>query len=627
MIRDELPLDHGGVEVRVSTTPTETFDEDGNVTKVENLQFIEGVLGQGAFGTVRLARRKLPEQKQQQQRRKEGDRREDGRVVRYKSLSAPGNKDFFGKDIDEEELAKPTKRRLGRKSPSVVGNLGLFIRTKVSFDDDHDDNDDEELVAVKLFSKSILKRKRTMERDKSTNKVKVRTALQQVEREIALMKKLSHPNLVALYEVIDSPHSDMLYMVLEYMPLGEILSYQDDGTFRRKDPKAGCQKFKVQGIVNGHFDEEQAALYFVDILHGLAYLHQHHICHRDLKPENILLDARGIAKVGDFGVSHIFEKEPNFCVSAQRQTSVADTGSFTSLKEFNESTPGNGKPETTPSAHNRSLVLSREDSDAAFAMKGMAHYGMLSRTEGTWCFWSPEMCEGSQAFSGYAADMWAAGVCLYIFVTGLLPFYSEIPTELFEMISEAKISYDGLGLSDSLVDLLKQCLEKDPDKRAGVGDCLHHPFLEIAREKRIRQLSVEFEKSRESKIELNDHDIKTAFRVVASVPQKLIRSASKTIKKGFADARGRLSRAPTLSSIESPADDSGNEDGTVHKRHGSLDLRHVFRKLSNRDEKQAKKSPQSASSSRIANAFFLSRNSSAKSSVRSFGSSSEDDLR
>ena len=179
------------------------------------------------------------------------------------------------------------------------------------------------------------------------------------------------------------------------------------------------------------------------------------------------------------------------------------------MKEFNESTPGNGKPETTPSAHNRSLVLSREDSDAAFAMKGMAHYGMLSRTEGTWCFWSPEMCEGSQAFSGYAADMWAAGVCLYIFVTGLLPFYSEIPTELFEMISEAKISYDGLGLSDSLVDLLKQCLEKDPDKRAGVGDCLHHPFLEIAREKRIRQLSVEFEKSRESKIVLNDHDIKT----------------------------------------------------------------------------------------------------------------------
>jgi [calcium/calmodulin-dependent protein kinase] kinase len=60
-------------------------------------------------------------------------------------------------------------------------------------------DDDEQLVAVKIFSKSILKRKRTMERDKSTKRVKIKTAWQQVEREIALMKKLSHPNLVQMY--------------------------------------------------------------------------------------------------------------------------------------------------------------------------------------------------------------------------------------------------------------------------------------------------------------------------------------------------------------------------------------------------------------------------------------------
>jgi [calcium/calmodulin-dependent protein kinase] kinase len=125
-----------------------------------------------------------------------------------------------------------------------------------------------------------------MERDRATRRVKVKTALEQVEREIALMKKLSHPNLLQLYEVIDSEESDMLYMVLEYMPLGEILSYKDGtGTFRRKTrPGAAIdKKYEVDGIVDGHFDEEHAALYFVDILHGLAYLHSHHICHRDLK--------------------------------------------------------------------------------------------------------------------------------------------------------------------------------------------------------------------------------------------------------------------------------------------------------------------------------------------------------
>jgi hypothetical protein len=41
-----------GVNVSVCPTPAEKFDEEGNVVKVENLQFIEGVLGQGAFGTV-----------------------------------------------------------------------------------------------------------------------------------------------------------------------------------------------------------------------------------------------------------------------------------------------------------------------------------------------------------------------------------------------------------------------------------------------------------------------------------------------------------------------------------------------------------------------------------------------
>jgi serine/threonine protein kinase len=395
-----------------------------------------------------------------------------------------------------------------RKSPSVVGHLGLFIRSKISFDAD---DDDEQLVAVKIFSKSILKRKRTMQRDKANGRLKVSTALEQVEREIALMKKLSHPNLVDMYEVIDSPEYDMLYMVLEYMPLGEILTYQNDGTFRRKDPRPASAVRKIEGLVNGHFNEEQAALYFVDILHGLAYLHQHHVCHRDLKPENILLDARGIAKVGDFGVSHIFEKESEIGVhrlASVEETEASDSNSAHSGSLGEGETKKKKKKKDGAHAQNSTQHLTRQDTDAALAMTGMARYGLLTKTEGTWCFWSPEMCQGSQAFSGYAADIWAAGVCLYIFVTGRLPFYSENPSDLFGQIREAKISYEGLGLSNSLVDLLNRALEKDPAKRAGVGDCLKHPFLQVARAKRIRQLSAEFEISRKRKIVLNEEDIK-----------------------------------------------------------------------------------------------------------------------
>ena len=75
------------------------------------------------------------------------------------------------------------------------------------------DDDDDQLVAVKIFRKSVLKRKRTMERDKETRRMLVTTALDRVEQEIALMKKLAHPNLVEFYEAIDSPDSDVLYLV------------------------------------------------------------------------------------------------------------------------------------------------------------------------------------------------------------------------------------------------------------------------------------------------------------------------------------------------------------------------------------------------------------------------------
>ena len=256
----------------ISSTPyqvelSEQFDEDGNVVRVGNLTFVEGVLGTGAFGCVRLARRTLkPRTAESTPECSSGRKRRNQRYGR--SASAPTDSFFF---------QSPPRER--SNTSRMVGALELFPPRENA-------NNKEQLVAVKILNKSILKRMRTMERDKETNRMQVKTAFEKVEREIALMKKFSHPNLVALYEAIDSPESNNLYMVIEYMPLGEIMTYQDDGTFRRNPPKAGQRQ--IEGVVNGHFTESSAALFFVDILHALGYLHQHHICHRDLKPENIL---------------------------------------------------------------------------------------------------------------------------------------------------------------------------------------------------------------------------------------------------------------------------------------------------------------------------------------------------
>ena len=347
--------------------------------------------------------------------------------------------------------------------------------------------------------------------------------------------------------------------VIEYMPLGEILTYQNDGTFRRREPRNG-EEFSRDEIRNGHFSEYQSSLFFVDILHGLAYLHQHGIIHRDLKPENILLGSNGIAKLSDFGVSHIFDAD---------------------MKELKRHPSG----------------LTRQDTEQALHMKRMGDTGLISKTEGTWAFWSPEMCEGGKAFSGYAADIWAAGVCLYIFVTGRLPFYSESPTELMSIIKDGDVPYEGLDLSESLVDLLQLTLHKDPTERGGVGDCLRHSCLLEARDQRIRQLSVEFAKSKATNTSVGENDIRAvrlctkvlavsltlffflqAFRIVTSMPAILLRSASKQLHDSFQAAKNRLSSGSSNSLSFSDRGDSSRTPSRTASfdSSGSLNRRKMF---------------------------------------------------
>ncbi|MCO5599803.1 hypothetical protein L7F22_053910 [Adiantum nelumboides] len=111
-----------------------------------------------------------------------------------------------------------------------------------------------------------------------------------IRREIAILKKLHHPHLVHLYEVLDDPTKDELYMVFEYCADGAVI---DIKLHEQVEP----------------LGEDIARDYFVQIMLGVEYLHHHDIVHRDLKPDNILLqNDRTTCKIVDFGVSEFFIK-------------------------------------------------------------------------------------------------------------------------------------------------------------------------------------------------------------------------------------------------------------------------------------------------------------------------------
>mmetsp|Transcript_10785 Transcript_10785/g.10685 ORF Transcript_10785/g.10685 Transcript_10785/m.10685 type:complete len:144 (-) Transcript_10785:264-695(-) len=87
--------------------------------------------------------------------------------------------------------------------------------------------------------------------------------------EISIMKKLDHPNIIKLYDVIEDDEKIMLAM--EYL-------------------SGGCLRNYLKKRAHKKVSEEETKIYFGQIIQAVKYLHSNNIYHRDLKLENILLD-------------------------------------------------------------------------------------------------------------------------------------------------------------------------------------------------------------------------------------------------------------------------------------------------------------------------------------------------
>lgn len=122
-------------------------------------------------------------------------------------------------------------------------------------------------VAIKIIDKTQL----------NTN------SLEKLFREVSIMKLLNHPNIVKLFEVIETEKT--LYLVMEYINNGEVFEYL---------------------VKNGRMKENVARQKFRQIVSAVQYLHSKNIIHRDLKAENLLLDSNLDVKIVDFGFSNMF---------------------------------------------------------------------------------------------------------------------------------------------------------------------------------------------------------------------------------------------------------------------------------------------------------------------------------
>ncbi|KAF8111519.1 hypothetical protein N665_0074s0050 [Sinapis alba] len=232
-----------------------------------------------------------------------------------------------------------------------------------------------DLAAIKILDRDKILRHKMVE---------------QLKREISTMKLIKHPNVVEIIEVMAS--KTKIYIVLELVNGGELFD-----------------KIAQQGKLK----EDEARSYFHQLINAVDYCHSRGVYHRDLKPENLILDANGILKVSDFGLS-------------------------------------------------------------AFSLQVRGD-GLLHTACGTPNYVAPEVLS-NKGYDGAAADVWSCGIILFVLMAGYLPFDEPNLMTLYKRICKAEISCPP-WFSPGAKGVIKRILDPSPITRISIAELLEDEWF------------------------------------------------------------------------------------------------------------------------------------------------------
>ncbi|KAL0442493.1 UNVERIFIED_CONTAM: CBL-interacting serine/threonine-protein kinase [Sesamum latifolium] len=285
--------------------------------------------------------------------------------------------------------ANSGRTRVGRYELGRTLGEGTFAKVKFARNLETGEN-----VAIKILDKEkVLKHK----------------MIGQIKREISTMKLIRHPNVIRMYEVMAS--KTKIYIVMEFVTGGELFD-------------------KI--AARGRLKEDEARKYFQQLINAVDYCHSRGVYHRDLKPENLLLDANGLLKVSDFGLSALPQQ--------------------------------------------------------------IGEDGLLHTTCGTPNYVAPEVIN-NKGYDGAKADLWSCGVILFVLMAGYLPFEESNLMALYKRyFSASNMEFVNLWaestgeifkadftcpswFSSSAKKLIKRILDPNPSTRITISEVLENEWF------------------------------------------------------------------------------------------------------------------------------------------------------
>eukprot|EP01089_Gocevia_fonbrunei_P002654 TRINITY_DN12570_c0_g1_i2.p1 TRINITY_DN12570_c0_g1~~TRINITY_DN12570_c0_g1_i2.p1 ORF type:complete len:571 (+),score=72.45 TRINITY_DN12570_c0_g1_i2:74-1786(+) len=190
-----------------------------------------------------------------------------GSLGRKKKVNGYVTKPFAFGGLDYDEKIRTVAKKHQGREMIILGKYELTKRVgKGAFGVVYKafEFETEEYVAIKRMSKEDIDE----------------AALSNLSREIDLLKRLDHPNIVKYVALVESDNH--VNLILEYIEAGSLLHL--------------LKEF-------GDMPEAIISVYIKQVLNGLKYLHSEKVIHRDIKASNILITSEGVIKLADFGIA------------------------------------------------------------------------------------------------------------------------------------------------------------------------------------------------------------------------------------------------------------------------------------------------------------------------------------